>query len=86
MPSLCPSETGKYDGREGPLRFEPDAMAIDGAMLRCDAQKRDGYIIWSDVFEHRIVTSLRRHRFWLRTRWSFLAIIGNHLRPGLSGL
>ena len=27
------------------------------------------------VFNHRIVTSLHRHRVWLRTRWSFSAVM-----------
>ena len=46
--------------------------------IRCS--KTSLHIYSHHVFEHRIVTSLHRRRVWLKTRWSFSAIVLARLR------
>ena len=80
----------KRDGDEAVLRCDAKKRDGAGAMLRydamfenamamkrcCDAmlKKRDG-VGAMFMIEHRIVTSLHRHRVRLRTRWSLSATI-----------
>ena len=73
------------DGDEAMVRCYAKKRDGDEATLPCYGQKAHSIVTSQHsivtslhrhrVFEHSIVPSLHRHRVWLRTRWSFSAII-----------